>query len=820
MGLGGDEIPMNPWTSLIKNNLDTPERVIQYFNDAVTQSSLRDSSIEKSCVECIKDLFMMATINQNFELLKQVHALNETFCRVPLKKWELLKTEDALKFGFQYDWRISGVFYSIYPPAEIDKDTNAVLKDIYREVMGEKPVYSPLRQYRAVQICHQKTAEDLGKKAYKTAVWRSTFRLKAWHKNIYLLSLLTFSSDSTDDIRAKRNILLDRDNPEHERWIKKTSKKFRSEGQFIAPKSKLTSILLTDESDCKKEARKYYQLAFKKAEYLQCELLIDKTSTRAIDKHLKKITKADEKISWLRERIQSIYLITHDPELLRERTSYAKDKIREIIQNAKSPRGKQPANVNKALRSGSEKDLERILDDLHHRCVYLFSQISSLYMEDDELAKIKDAIFDININQSKLNQHIESANNRTLKAEELEEFTQSISIDEEFIKKTFPEFSNTGIDTQQYCELKTACENLMIEDLATLSDSVKKMTNPFRIFQTHVAKLNEKLEHLKESFKNTDVIPPRSSHNQIESSIIEEIQEKNFNDPGYNAKLARLIGLIKPADSPEKQPPSIELENLSALLNRQLKEQTSQSRLLSALNELNAKMRLLGKLSSSIDNLYWSEKKFSFLSVQYLQVQSYFINLIVTSPEGKEAKIIKNLISLSEMALKRKNFHIAHALFLALCDHDVARLPATESVINKNTSYKKLEALFSPENRQNYSRELNRSNKPPLPLITSIAGQIVQAKENSEKNRQEMLIELKTAFFRRQIALLASNPAMDKPLMLQDRKSDILIVHSKSDDMLLPPQDYEGPTPWHELSREEKRRFCSEKKSPRKSNFS
>jgi hypothetical protein len=695
---------MNLWTSLMRDLL-TPDQANEFFNRTAARYS-RLLPPDKSRIECIKDLFMAATILKDKLLLDKVFTLNQTFCH--LAKEDFLKIEDLLAFGFEPDWKISGIFYSIYPPDEIDESTKTVLKDIYQEAMGKKGKFSQLLKYRAVQICHQALMEKVDEPSYKKKAMIAPFKLKLREKHLYYLSQLTFSTEAIlafnfeftkrsctedmDDEAEATRILMDPNDPKHADLVNLLDDFFVCKTTPIADKARLNSILPRE---------------------------ICTVSEKTVDKGLKQINGDSEKIEWIRQFIQSIYLMTDDPEFLRIRIAYAAKKIHELILKKIDPKPVKQLKIKKEMTSKSltQKKMQYILDDLERRSIYLLSGISSVYIKEDKLEEMIKFLSNIKINKDKLNKLIDFSkfSGGQINKGDLDEVISSISINSKELKQLFPEYSNVCINDDQYSRLKSACQSGMIEDLKKLSESINKSAND-----------TEKL----------------NSHNKLKEKI-----------------------------------------------------------------------RLLCEISSSINGLYWSGNKFSLLSKQCKQVQEYFASLILTSPKGKDAAVVKNLISLSEMALERKNFNIANILFLVLSYNNIARLKATRNVINNNASYQALDNLFSPISHQsNYYKSLSSSATPPFPIISNLKAEILLAKENSETHIEEMLKKHKKEFLRRQTALLASYPVMERLL----KKSDIFDVLRKRDKMLAPPSNYDGQAPWHELNLEDKWRFYSEKKSPRK----
>ncbi len=809
---------MNSWKSLYQNKFenDLVYETLSYVNDTVKRSS-EIEPVETSAKKSLLDLFMIAVIKGNSpSLLREISTLNIAIIPNPIKKEEFQEIGKFFKFGFEKCWQISAVYYAIYPPKNIDEKTLYVLKDFYRQLEEKQPVFSSLRHYRAVQICHYASKEIFQKLDYENAIRMAYFKFHLRNKNLFFLSKILFSKDvppQFSSLEELKNILTDSCHPKYDNLLDALTKEkasnqegFLNTSPQLGPPRIFPDLSKKFHAD-KKQAKKYQSLSLSDLRFFQCSLIFDETSRSIIDKKLNRMKTPSKQIYSLRKFIQKLYNNTPEADLLRTRASYAKEKIASFQKKNNSPKIKKRWDIENALTSKnlSKKEIRNILNDLDKRCLGILLNIGASKINEEKIGEIKCLIHKIQVNQQELLKVKKIAEKDRIGKRDLEaikNFTNSFDID---TIKLFGEISS--IDDRQYEELLSEFKFLPISGLNQLLDAIKPHVKKFERFKYCVETFSQKL-------KEIDDVVTRLNLDESEIKVTDVVCFKGkdaisngcFKDEGYNNKLLRFVKSIKleeeykTANLSNDRDPSVwdrysdltYLKQLELYFRNQMKKEKRLSQLLQIYENLNAKIDKIKQMQNVVHKLYFSQGKFSSLQIHYQKITFYLISLILKCPPELESIIWENLISLCQASIERSNFHVAQAIFGALDNHDVKRLPNVKDSLHQNDRYEALQNLLTQtKGAKNYLQALKNSKIPPIPYY----GEITQALERNEANiganKTLTLKELKRTFLRRQEAIAASYPGIDE-LAEKTHINQILTKNLKS--------YLEKPEGWQETS--------------------
>ncbi len=314
-------IYQNNWRTLYpdyKEGSDPVEFSLGYVNRQIEKSPKIDNIAE----ECLKDLYQIGCIEKNRNLSTVTNILQKVIQLKPASWSDLDVATKFSKFGFEYNWKFSGIFYfQLISKSEkfrnqLQSEYNSIVLNNVKYTLEQlsEDLKPCLRSYRSVQLCHfiimkilwEKKPDLSDEEIYQLLIKRTYNSLKNKYPDIYKnLCRRIFFNETLQgpDIKDPQISLLDH------------------------------NIVVTREL-----MHSYLEHCLENNRYFQCSFVIDPDHTMVIDKIWKSnINNTFVLLYQLRVYIQKIFVLTSSSDLLCERLGYIRQLILRI-DKMKSPK--------------------------------------------------------------------------------------------------------------------------------------------------------------------------------------------------------------------------------------------------------------------------------------------------------------------------------------------------------------------------------------------------------------------------------------------------------------------------------------------------
>ncbi len=318
------------WRSLYSGFCEMSDPVdlsLRYFNSKI-------ATHEKfTAIEGLKDLYMIAHIEKDDALSDQASVLRKVFQLNPFSMVDLEIAMMFSQFGFEHDWRSSGIYYAKL--ITTSNDFNERLeseygldrsRDIYHflcDLIADGITSSPLICYRSVQLCHLVAMKALQEKNPQIS-----------DEQLYLLAIQNAGNEQ--GLGSKITFI-----------------KCYSHNP-IAVQSELIDSFF------------WHCLDYR---FFQCSYLIDPEHKRVVDRLRGRYSSDEKRLLYaLRVSVQNTFLLTRSNRLLAGRLKYISRIISEIVSS------KSGYDIFKFIKTMKRKklkvvEIEGIIEDWHGKCL-------------------------------------------------------------------------------------------------------------------------------------------------------------------------------------------------------------------------------------------------------------------------------------------------------------------------------------------------------------------------------------------------------------------------------------------------------------------